>query len=226
MGKNSQYYELLPQVTYNESKPPPISSSQSLNRQYSTIEDLINIESASKILLGAQSRLSEYNPLDYCYKALGTSITVLEKDCEEFQILNQYINKNLNNDNNGFGMPMQTSVKPIIVNIFRLQRRGEYERSIRSFSIKNNWLLYHGSAVSNFLGILTQGLRVAPPNTSYNGCSFGKGIYFADMFNKSAAYCYGNNEANSSKLMLLCEVALGNMEAYFSATLQKSQMKL
>jgi poly [ADP-ribose] polymerase len=39
---------------------------------------------------------------------------------------------------------------------------------------------------------------------------FGKGIYFADMVSKSANYCFTTPD-NSMGLMLLCEVALGNM---------------
>ena len=37
-----------------------------------------------------------------------------------------------------------------------------------------------------------------------------KGIYFADMVSKSANYCYATKE-NSQGLLLICEVALGNM---------------
>jgi len=39
---------------------------------------------------------------------------------------------------------------------------------------------------------------------------FGKGVYFADMVSKSANYCYAT-KTNPDALMLLCEVALGNM---------------
>lgn len=39
---------------------------------------------------------------------------------------------------------------------------------------------------------------------------FGKGIYFADMVSKSANYCYTSKE-NNTGLLMLCEVALGNM---------------
>jgi len=39
---------------------------------------------------------------------------------------------------------------------------------------------------------------------------FGKGIYFADMVSKSANYC-GTNSQHNTGLMLLCDVALGNM---------------
>lgn len=39
---------------------------------------------------------------------------------------------------------------------------------------------------------------------------FGKGIYFADMVSKSANYCFATNK-DPRGLLLLCEVALGNM---------------
>ena len=37
----------------------------------------------------------------------------------------------------------------------------------------------------NFIGILSQGLRIAPPEAPATGYAFGKGVYFADMFGKS-----------------------------------------
>ena len=40
---------------------------------------------------------------------------------------------------------------------------------------------------------------------------FGKGVYFADMVSKSANYCY-TSPGNPVGLILLCEVALGNMD--------------
>lgn len=42
------------------------------------------------------------------------------------------------------------------------------------------------------------------------GYMFGKGIYFADMVSKSANYC-STSPGNPVGLLLLCEVALGNM---------------
>lgn len=60
-----------------------------------------------------------------------------------------------------------------------------------------------------FLCILI-GLRIAPPEAPVTGYMFGKGIYFADMVSKSANYCC-TNKNNNVGLMLLCEVALGNM---------------
>lgn len=71
-------------------------------------------------------------------------------------------------------------------------------------------LLWHGSRLTNFVGILSQGLRIAPPEAPVTGYMFGKGVYFADMVTKSANYCFTSRE-NNVALMLLCEVALGEV---------------
>jgi len=42
------------------------------------------------------------------------------------------------------------------------------------------------------------------------GYMFGKGVYFADMVSKSANYCRTSKQ-DPKGLMMLCEVALGNM---------------
>jgi poly [ADP-ribose] polymerase len=53
--------------------------------------------------------------------------------------------------------------------------------------VRNKMLLWHGSRLSNFVGILSQGLRIAPPEAPVTGYMFGKGIYFADISSKSAS---------------------------------------
>eukprot|EP01022_Parablepharisma_sp_SALTPOND_P016007 TRINITY_DN2302_c3_g1_i1.p1 TRINITY_DN2302_c3_g1~~TRINITY_DN2302_c3_g1_i1.p1 ORF type:complete len:1273 (+),score=196.37 TRINITY_DN2302_c3_g1_i1:5084-8902(+) len=211
---SSQYYELLPQAAYREFKPPPLVSKQQLNSQHVIIEDLINIESASKLLLGAQSKLAEMNPLDYCYKALSIDLQDVPMNSEEYELINQYIRRSTLDNSGYYGGMGRANIEKI----FRVQRRGENERFESYLNMSNRWLLYHGSKTSNFLGILSQGLRIAPPNVAVTGWAFGKGIYFADMFSKSAGYCYtfGGNEG--TLLMLICEVALGKMSNAYRAT--------
>lgn len=55
-----------------------------------------------------------------------------------------------------------------------------------------------------------QGLRIAPPEAPVTGYMFGKGVYFADMVSKSANYCC-TSQSNPTGLILLADVALGNM---------------
>eukprot|EP01105_Mastigella_eilhardi_P011040 TRINITY_DN2544_c0_g1_i1.p1 TRINITY_DN2544_c0_g1~~TRINITY_DN2544_c0_g1_i1.p1 ORF type:complete len:543 (-),score=145.84 TRINITY_DN2544_c0_g1_i1:66-1694(-) len=91
---------------------------------------------------------------------------------------------------------------------FRLEREGEKDRFAAYARLPNHRLLWHGSRFTNFIGIITQGLRVAPPEAPVTGYFLGKGVYFADMVSKSAEYCHASKE-NNTGLLLLCEVALG-----------------
>lgn len=54
------------------------------------------------------------------------------------------------------------------------------------------------------------GLRIAPPEAPVTGYMFGKGVYFADMFSKSANYCCANH-LSTSGVLLLCEVVLNSV---------------
>lgn len=80
------------------------------------------------------------------------------------------------------------------------------EQTAFNKKIGNNLLLWHGSRVSNFVGILSQGLRIAPPEAPVSGYLFGKGIYLADMAEKSINYC--RSFGQDSALILLIEVIL------------------
>lgn len=59
------------------------------------------------------------------------------------------------------------------------------------------------------MGILAEGLKIAPPTAQITGHAFGRGIYFADTFEKSWGYTSMSDQKYC--FMLLCEVALGNM---------------
>jgi poly [ADP-ribose] polymerase len=48
-----------------------------------------------------------------------------------------------------------------LVDLFELHSEIEKERYTKD--IPNKMLLWHGSRLTNFVGILSQGLRIAPP---------------------------------------------------------------
>ncbi|KAM3698736.1 hypothetical protein ACB098_06G210000 [Castanea mollissima] len=89
-----------------------------------------------------------------------------------------------------------------IVQIFRVSREGEFERFKKFNSVKNRMLLWHGSRLTNWTGILSEGLRIAPPEALVTGYMFGKGVYFADMFSKSANYCHASHGSKAGVLLL------------------------
>ena len=51
----------------------------------------------------------------------------------------------------------------IALQIFRIDRDGEKKRYKPFKELPNRRLLWHGSRTTNFAGILSQGLRIAPP---------------------------------------------------------------
>ena len=75
-----------------------------------------------------------------------------------------------------------------ILEIFTIKRDGEQKR-FNPDKLKNRKLLFHGSPFSNFVGILGNGMRIAPPEAPSSGYLFGKGAYTADVAGKSAHYC-------------------------------------
>ena len=127
---------------------------------------------------------------------------VLDKSSEEFKLLKEYV------INTHAATHKQYDLE--IVDIFKVSRHGEDKRFKAFRALHNRYLLWHGSRATNFAGILSQGLRIAPPEAPSTGYMFGKGVYFADMVSKSANYCF-TSRSNPVGLLLLCEVALGNM---------------
>ena len=89
---------------------------------------------------------------------------------------------------------------------FEVEREGE--KGTFDPTIGNRQLLWHGSRLTNWCGILSTGLRIAPPEAPVTGYMFGKGVYFANMSSKSANYCFASSAAPRG-VMLLCDVALG-----------------
>lgn len=178
---SSRFYELIPHFQYKNEIAPPISDMNLLKQKVDLLNDLGNIETASKMLLGALNCVSAINPADYCLKSLNIKLEALPPVADEYKLLRQYIYNTWPSRQSG-----QTEIK----SIFKIQRKGEAERILSHKEIDNHLLLYHGSKTFNFMGILSQGLRIAPPEAPTTGYMFGKGVYFADVFEKSLSYCY------------------------------------
>ena len=53
-----------------------------------------------------------------------------------------------------------------VEDVFSVDRSGEAEADTR---IGNRMLLWHGSRTTNYAGILSQGLRIAPPEAPVTG---------------------------------------------------------
>ncbi|XP_062508976.1 poly [ADP-ribose] polymerase 2-like [Corticium candelabrum] len=77
--------------------------------------------------------------------------------------------------------------------------------------------------LTDWVGILSEGLKIAPPEAPVTGYMFGKGVYFADICSKSANYCFATRSKNVG-LLLLCDVSLGTMNDLLAADYDADQL--
>ncbi|KAM1042295.1 hypothetical protein ACFX2C_031378 [Malus domestica] len=183
-----------------------IDTRQKLKHKLEMVEALGEIEVATKLLKDDTGMQGD--PLYSCYRRLCCELTPVGADSHEFDMIKKYMCNTHAKTHSTYTID--------IVQIFRTSKEGEVERFRKFSSTKNRMLLWHGSRLTNWVGILSQGLLIAPPEAPVAGYMFGKGVYFADMFSKSANYCHASNGCTSG-VLLLCEVALGDMAELLTA---------
>lgn len=142
-----------------------------LKREVDLMDSLTDLKDADQIIKAEKDDPDPVHPLDSRFNGLGMQeMSVVDSKTDEFKEISQYLVKTC-----GQTHSMNYQVR----DIFRIERQGENDRFDQSnFSkIKSDRrLLWHGSRATNFGGILSQGLRIAPPEAPVSGYMFGKGI--------------------------------------------------
>jgi len=167
------------------------------------MESLINIEIATS-LLKEEGEVKGESEIDNNYQKLKTHLQPLDTNNDEYQLVHDYMQNQCG------------AFKLNLLDAFKVCREGEDARFQSKAHLGNRQLLWHGSRVTNYVGILSQGLRIAPPEAPKSGYRFGKGIYFADICEKSAHYCRGGGGGKDTILMMLVEVSLGKMKELYN----------
>ena len=182
-------------------KPTLLDNEKIIKEKTDMLNSLLDIEIAYNILK-ADNGSEDQDPIDLHYKKLKCEMDILDHKSDEFKRILQYVANT--------HAATHSNYKLIVEDVFKVRRDGEDKHYEAFKKLHNRKLLWHGSRLTNFAGILSQGLRIAPPEAPCTGYMFGKGVYFADMVSKSANYCF-TSSVNPLGLMLLCEVALGDM---------------
>ncbi|XP_059048332.1 poly [ADP-ribose] polymerase [Achroia grisella] len=198
----NRFFTLIPH-DFGVNNPPLLDNTEIIKSKCEMLDNMLEIEIAYSMLSADMSSHKDVSVLEDSYRKLKTEIVPLDVDSEEYQMIAEYT-KNTHG-------ATHSSYKLNIQQAFKVVRDGEEKRYKPFKKLHNRRLLWHGSRVTNFAGILSQGLRIAPPEAPVTGYMFGKGIYFADMVTKSANYCFAHRK-DPVGVMLLCEVALGNMK--------------
>ncbi|XP_062619939.1 poly [ADP-ribose] polymerase 1-like [Saccostrea cucullata] len=194
----NRFYTLVPH-DFGLKKPPLLNSAEIIKAKTEMLDNLMELEVAYSLLKGGDAG---EDPIDNHYKKLKTDMEPLDKSSEEFKRICEYVKNTHAATHNQYDLHVEE--------VFKVERGDEADRYAPFKDLHNRQLLWHGSRTTNFAGILSQGLRIAPPEAPVTGYMFGKGIYFADMVSKSANYCR-TTKADPTGILLLCEVALGNM---------------
>eukprot|EP00271_Cylindrocystis_brebissonii_P016170 TRINITY_DN3942_c0_g1_i1.p1 TRINITY_DN3942_c0_g1~~TRINITY_DN3942_c0_g1_i1.p1 ORF type:complete len:968 (-),score=323.57 TRINITY_DN3942_c0_g1_i1:521-3424(-) len=196
---SSDFFTVIPHdFGFKKMREFIIRDKQTLKKKLEMVEALAEIEVAAKVMKGpkADADKEPVHPADEHYERLQCQMEPLEEGSEEMKMVKAYL-KNTHASTHSY-------YKLEVEQAYRVKRQGEDERFKK---LPNRQLLWHGSRLTNWTGILSQGLRIAPPEAPSTGYMFGKGVYFADMVSKSANYCYAS--VPGTGLLLLCEVALG-----------------
>lgn len=163
---SNQYLSIVPHVVPRGRRPPVISSMNLVKKEIELIEALTDMQLANDIMKTAKKTKAvaeESNILDRQYHGLNLEeMTPLHVDSKEFGELQAYLMQTVGHTH---GVCYQ------VQEIFRIQRQGEKQRfddsAYATLPNKDRRLLWHGSRVTNFSGIISQGLRIAPPEVCW-----------------------------------------------------------
>ncbi|XP_065908564.1 poly [ADP-ribose] polymerase 2-like isoform X2 [Dysidea avara] len=198
-----EFYTRIPH-NFGMRRPPILRTKEEVKQKIALLEALGDIEIAMKVLSDAGSK-SDIHPVDRHYQQLGCKMEPLDHSSEMFKLIEKYVQQTHAKTHNMYTM--------VVKEVIAIERGREAEQFQDH---GNKMLLWHGSRLTNWVGILSQGLRIAPPEAPVTGYMFGKGIYFADMCSKSANYCFATRAKNEG-LVLLSEVSLGHSNNLLAA---------
>ncbi len=199
MNLSSLFYTIIPH-SFGFMVPPPINTPALLKAKMQMIESLDEIQIAAKVLKDSEG-IHDVNPIDVQYDSLKCNIQHMDPSDEMYSLISEYLKTT--------HAPTHSGYKLNIQEVYRLHKPEERANFAQvGEKIGNLQLLWHGSRLTNYVGILSHGLKIAPPEAPSTGYMFGKGIYFADMVSKSANYCFASSNSTTA-FILLCCVALG-----------------
>ncbi|XP_062938873.1 poly [ADP-ribose] polymerase 1 isoform X2 [Cynocephalus volans] len=150
---SNRFYTLIPH-DFGMKKPPLLNNADSVQAKVEMLDNLLDIEVAYSLLRGGSDDSSK-DPIDVNYEKLKTDIKVVDKDSEEAEVIRKYVKNTHATTHNAYDLE--------VVDIFKIEREGESQRYKPFRQLHNRRLLWHGSRTTNFAGILSQGLRIAPP---------------------------------------------------------------
>lgn len=154
---SNRFYTLIPH-SFGIERPKIIDSTEIVQEKFELLESLLNMQ----LIYGFMNEESgeTINPLDACFDKLKATIVPLDNTSETFQQLQK-----IARDTHG---PTHTLYKLELLDVFEVTRESEQGPS-RFNVIDRHRLLWHGSRLMNYVSIITNGLKIAPPEAQHTG---------------------------------------------------------
>ena len=168
IAASNQLYSLIPR-SFGNKAPPIVRTTEQLKVELEMVESLLEMSEAMSMLKqekseeeeSKRSRVEAVSPIDQHYRKLNTELRPLDASSERYQLVSAYLQNT--------HAATHSQYKLELLDCFELVREGEVERFQQHAKDPNRMLLWHGSRTTNFAGILSQGLRIAPPEAPATG---------------------------------------------------------
>lgn len=179
-----------------------LDTAEKLNAKQETLQlmrDMLSVNGDANVLHSPE--------VERKYKALNCGISGVSAD--KFAEIRKYVE----------GSVVRKWSKFTVRNVWQVRRQGEYDGFAEQTG--NTRLLFHGSAVRNWVGILSRGLLL-PKIVVTLGVRrtdagwLGNGIYFGDAICTSAGYAHPGSR--KTRFVAVASVALGKMKDYRKIT--------
>ncbi|KAH3743619.1 protein mono-ADP-ribosyltransferase PARP4 [Pelomyxa schiedti] len=184
-----------------------VPTASNMQNDISTIEQVLSwmdtlqdMRDVSCIGEGSFNLTGNLGDVDLLYYSLGATIELLPSETLEYS--------------NVLDLVAQHAPHLSVSNVFKVSR--QMDLSNFNSDIGNERLLFHGSAIGNWLGILSRGMLLPHTVTTTlgvkrtNAGNLGAGLYFSD--DPLTALKYTTGDENGNRYLLLSRVALGNVK--------------
>ncbi|CAD7974904.1 unnamed protein product [Amoebophrya sp. A25] len=231
---NSEFFTVIPHnFGFKKLKDCMIKTTAEVREKLELIDTLQQVAEAMRLLNSKpttamktaamkKATTSSSDALSNLYDQLDVDLTPVSKNSSTFQLVKRMLSETHNKEDHS-GVAGRLKLESCFF-VTKEKRDEDFEKLKKSLGTKTppiSMLLWHGSRLSNWMGILSKGLQIAPPEAPSTGYMFGKGIYFADVVSKSAQYCHAYSTSSQNRaILVLEEVAVGETLDCTSADFQ------
>ena len=167
----NEYYRRVPRV-FGSHAPIVMELKETVESEVQWIHDLVQMTYTSELLRVAMSlKDARTHELEQKLQLLEVDLTPVDDGNREYFEIKNYL----------MGSAPNICAKFTLEDVFRVSRPNERSRISASLSTtggsSKRRLLWHGSRTTNFVGILREGLCIAPKDAPKSGWMYGKGAF-------------------------------------------------